>query len=193
MVMSVMSVMSVVKVIALSGSLRASSKNTTVLRAAATLAPAGVEIVLFSGLGELPHFSPDLDDLDHGIAPAAVLELRRQLRAADAVIICSPEYAHGVAGVMKNALDWMVGSGEFVGKPTMVLNLAPGSVHAHAAICETLRTMDGQVHEAILPAPLGGSAISERDIVEHPGRAAFVRDALATLLHAIDLARSQPE
>ena len=59
----------------------------------------------------------------------------------EAVLICSPEYAHGVSGTLKNALDWLVGSGELVGKPVAVLNLSPRATHAHASLIETLRTM----------------------------------------------------
>src|SRR5690349_783719 len=97
------------RIFAISGSLRASSLNTAVLQAAVALAPPGVEIVLYDGLSRLPHFNPDVDG---EIALAPVADWRTRLRAADGVLISSPEYAHGVPGSLKNALDWVVGSGE---------------------------------------------------------------------------------
>jgi len=100
----------VTRILGLSGSLRAASLNSLALRAAARLAPAGIRVEVYAALGALPPFNADLD-------PAAIVaaeELRLALNAADAVLIASPEYAHGVSGVMKNALDWMVGNETFV-------------------------------------------------------------------------------
>src|SRR6266542_4369577 len=105
-----------VQLLAISGSLRRTSLNTALLRAAAQLAPTGVEILLFAGLGDLPLFNPDLE----GNEPRSVLEFRAQLQLRNGVLISSPEYAHGVSGVLKNALDWVVGSGEFSGKPVAI-------------------------------------------------------------------------
>ena len=95
------------RILAISGSLRAASSNTALLRAAGALAPEGVEVVLYEGLAGLPHFNPDLDDLDTGTAPPAVVGFRSRLDASDGVSISSPEYAHGVPGAMKNAIDWV--------------------------------------------------------------------------------------
>ena len=94
------------KILAISGSLRAGSSNTALLRAAQALAPAGATVELYAGLAELPHFNPDLE----GHEPDSVHALRASLRAADAVLFSSPEYAHGVPGSLKNMLDWVVGS-----------------------------------------------------------------------------------
>jgi len=93
------------QILAISGSLRAASTNTTLLKAAAALAPEDVMFNLYDGLGDLPHFNPDLDeDPPH----ATVAEFRFQLGKSAGVIFSSPEYAHGVPGVLKNALDWVV-------------------------------------------------------------------------------------
>lgn len=121
----------------MSGSLREASKNTVALRAF-----EGEGFVLFEGLGALPHFNPDLDLAPF---PAAVLEWRAALQGAEAVVISSPEYAHGVPGVLKNALDWVVGSGELVGKPVAVVNLSPMSHHGHDSLVETLTVMMARV------------------------------------------------
>jgi chromate reductase, NAD(P)H dehydrogenase (quinone) len=136
-----------VHIIAISGSLRAGSSNAALLRAAARVAPDRVRITLYEGLGELPHFNPDLDG-EGAEPPAAVRALRELLIAADAVLISSPEYAHGVPGSFKNLLDWLVSVGELVGKPVALLNASPaGGELAQNAILETLRTMNWRVVE----------------------------------------------
>lgn len=133
------------KIVAISGSLRAQSSNAALLRAAARVAPDGTRVVMYEGLGGLPHFNPDLDA--EGLEPPpSVRELRELLIAADAVLISSPEYAHGVPGAFKNMLDWLVSTGELAGKPVALWNASPaGGEHAQNAILETLRTMNWRV------------------------------------------------
>lgn len=172
------------RILAISGSLRASSSNTTLLRAAADLAPEGVTVPLYAGIGDLPHFNPDLDAEDDAPLPA-VADWRAQLQAADAVLICSPEYAHGVPGSLKNALDWVVGSGEFDGKPVALVNASPYSTHATASLAETLRTMNANVvPEASITVPLKGKALDAAGIARTPEIAVPVRASLAALLRA---------
>ncbi|GAC1391740.1 MAG: hypothetical protein NVS4B11_21460 [Ktedonobacteraceae bacterium] len=89
------------RILAISGSLRADSTNTTLVRATAALAPKNMEILMYDGLADLPHFTPDLDGDD---PPAPVSSLRKLLQATDGVLICTPEYAFGVPGTLKNAL-----------------------------------------------------------------------------------------
>ena len=132
-------------IVAISGSLRAGSSNAALLRAAASVAPEGVQFVFYEGMNDLPHFSPDLD-AEGSTPPEPVRQLRELLIAADAILICSPEYAHGVPGAFKNLLDWLVSTGELVGKPVALLNAAPvGGEYAQNAILETLRTMNWRV------------------------------------------------
>jgi chromate reductase len=133
------------KIAAINGSLRLRSSNAALLRAARRVAPAGVEVVIYENAVALPHFNPDLDE-EGAIPMPAVRELRELLIAADAVVISSPEYAHGVPGVLKNLLDWLVSTGELVGKPVALLNASPsGGLYAQAALLETLRTMNWNV------------------------------------------------
>lgn len=136
--------------LAISGSLRSVSSNTTLLRAAAELAPDPVTITLYPSVADLPHFNPDLD-AEGAEPPAPVANFRRMLRAADAVLICSPEYAHGVPGSLKNALDWVVGTGEFMHKPVALLNASATSTHAQASLIETLSTMMAEVSATRVP------------------------------------------
>ena len=101
------------KILAISGSLQARSTNTRLLEAARAMALDGVKVSLFASVGDMPHFNPDLSEPLGG----AVAELRADLSAADAVLIATtPEYAHGIPGSLKTALDWIVGSGQLYGK-----------------------------------------------------------------------------
>jgi NAD(P)H-dependent FMN reductase len=131
------------KVLAIPGSLRSTSSNAALLRAAAALAPPGTELAFYDGLGGLPHFSPDLDVEP---IPPPVAALRAQIGAVDALAISSPEYAHGMPGSLKNALDWLVSAFEPIEKPVLLVSASPGgAAHAHAQLLEVLRTMSMQV------------------------------------------------
>ena len=168
-------------ILAISGSLRKASINTSLLRAVVRLAPADIKVALYRGLGELPLFNPDIESPE----PAPVADLRQQIVAADAVLIASPEYAHGVTGVMKNALDWMVGNESFVYKPVALLNASPRASHAQAALRETLVTMSARILEpACITLPLLGAGIDEDGIVDHPQ----IRLQILTVLDAINAA-----
>jgi NAD(P)H-dependent FMN reductase len=173
------------RILAISGSLRAASTNTALLRAAALVAPEGVEVTLYEGLAGLPPFNPDLDQ--EGGVPCAPAKLRRQVAAADGLLIACPEYAHGVPGAFKNALDWLVGDLDFPGKPVALLNAAPRARHAQAALAETLRTMSARlVSEAPLSVPVPNRDPDPAAIVADPQRAATLRAALALLTLAAD-------
>ena len=134
------------KILAISGSLRAGSSNAALLRAVAAMAPREAAFAFYEEeLGRLPHFNPDLDG-EGAVAPPAVAELRARLAAADGVFISAPEYAHGVPGSLKNALDWIVSSGELTDKPVALIVASPGGGQlAQAALAETLRVMGARV------------------------------------------------
>ena len=139
----------IMHILAISGSLRHTSTNTNILKACAKLAPPGVEIKLYDGLDKLPYFSPELDT-ETSIPAPAVKDLREQLKHADAVIFCTPEYAFGVPGVLKNALDWIVSSGEFYDKKTAVISASPlatGGDKANASLVQTLTVMSAKIPE----------------------------------------------
>lgn len=143
------------RILAISGSLRAASSNTALLGAVQRLAPAGTRVRLLAGAGTLPLFNPDLEPRP----PRAVRVLWRDVAAADALLIASPEYAHGVSGTIKNVLDWLVGFEPFVHKPVGVLNASPRARHADGALRETLRTMSATlVPAACVTIPLDGCA-----------------------------------
>jgi len=135
------------KILAISGSLRQKSSNTALMNAIIALSPDSMTFTTYRGLGDLPHFNPDID-IDEG--PATVQALRSQLKGADGVLICTPEYGNGVPGVLKNALDWIVSSGEFVNKPTAVISASPtpmGGDKAHASLLLTLQMINAEIVE----------------------------------------------
>jgi chromate reductase, NAD(P)H dehydrogenase (quinone) len=173
------------RLLALSGSLRVASSNAAALRAAAALAPEGVEITLYVGLGDLPHFNPDLD-VDGASLPPPVLDLRARVGAADGVLISCPEYAHGVPGSFKNALDWLVSGSEIVGKPIALINTSPLATWAQASLQETLRVMSTRlVEEAFVTFPLQGRKLDEAGMLADPAVAESLRTALAAFVQAI--------
>lgn len=164
------------RIATISGSLRAGSSNTAALRAAALLAPGDVEVTAFEGIASLPFFNPDLDRDD---VPAPVRTMRQFIGSVDGVLISSPEYARGVAGALKNALDWLVGSHEFPGKPVALINTSPRATHALAALTLTLETMSARiVREACVTLPLLGGAWDEHGIVADPALAGPLRSAM---------------
>ena len=142
----------------------------------------------YEALADLPHFSPDEDE-DGRPVPPAVVELRSRVIAADGWVISSPEYAHGVPGSLKNALDWLVSCPELPGKPVLLLNAsAAGGDFAQAALAETLRTMSLQVLEESLTRPFLPRKLQEDSALE-PDAARALRHALAALAAAILLNR----
>lgn len=172
--------------LAISGSLRASSSNAALLRAAARLAPPGVEVDVYEGVATLPHFNPDVEEGPAPL-PAAVLDLRGRVGAADGLLISCPEYARGVPGAFKNALDWLVGSAEFPGKPVALLNASPRATDAQAALALILTTMSARlVADAAVTVPVSGRGLDAVDIAADPALAGPLRAALAAFAQAVE-------
>ncbi len=171
------------RVLAISGSLRARSSNRALLRAAEALAPPAAEWETYEGLAGLPHFNPD-DDEDGRPVPPPVADLRSRAIAADAWVISSPEYAHGVPGSLKNALDWLVSCPELPGKPVLLLNAsAAGGNFAQAALVETLRTMSLRVLDESLTAPFLPRKLQEGNELD-PAASRILRRSLDALAAA---------
>ncbi len=179
------------KILALCGSLRARSFSAGLLRAARALAPAGVDFRIFDGHGQLPLFNPDLES----DAPAAVLSLWNAVTWADAIVIASPEYAHGVTGTIKNVLDWLVGHVPFAYKPVAVFNPSYQSQHADEALKETLRTMAADlIADACVRIPVIGSRVDPDDIAASAEFAPAIRSALqAVVEHVRDRDSARPD
>jgi NAD(P)H-dependent FMN reductase len=160
------------RIVAISGSLRARSSNDAILRALAEVAaPAGVVVARWERVGELPHFNPDLDG-EGATPPPVVAELRATLRAAGAVVLCTPEYAHGVPGALKNLLDWLVSDGALVDKPVAVVAGAPSrGEFAYAQLTETLRTMHWRVVDGLRIQTSGALVDDRGDVADRAVRA----------------------
>ena len=171
--------------LAISGSLRAGSSNTTLLEAARLVAPSEVEVVLWDGLAELPAFNPDLDTIEGDKLPAAAARLRALVWSADGILICSPEYAHGIPGSLKNALDWLVGSVEFPFKPVALLKANSHSVHAQAQLVEVLTTMNARlVEEASVTVLLPSRNMDAATIAADTVMASRILSAIDAMMRA---------
>lgn len=172
-----------IHMLAISGSLRQVSSNTALLQAAIALLPEGIEMKLYSGLSELPHFNPDLEPME----PPSVADLRTQIKWSDGLIISSPEYAHGIPGVLKNALDWLVSGEEFVGKPVVLFNASPRAIHAPASLTEIVTTMSGRiVSEASITVALLGKNLDAAEIMADPEISRELQSAIISFADAIE-------
>ena len=177
------------KIIGISGSLRTASLSTALLKTAAMLTPAYVKFMIYDGLGNLPHFNPELDKEP---VPPAVSDFRSHLNSSAGVIISTPEYAHGIPGALKNALDWLVSSGELYEKPVALFSASPYARFAHASLIETLTVMMARlVHDAFINvSPPLGTGDGELHVAANAGLTTRVERALAVFAKAIDPAHA---
>lgn len=136
-----------IKVIALSGSLRKDSVNSRLLKMLQHLSPKDINVEIFGKLADIPLFNPDNANQPN----QAVIELRDSIKNANLVVIASPEYAHGVTGVLKNMLDWLVGSGEFTDKPTALPMVTARSTYSPVILKEIISVMGGNVLDELSP------------------------------------------
>jgi NAD(P)H-dependent FMN reductase len=163
-----------IRILAVCGSLQTRSSNRALLESARASARGGVDITPFEGLRDLPPFDPDTDE---GSAPEPVLAWRRALSGSDALLVASPEYGFSLPGALKNAVDWVIGTGELEGKVvgvTAAVNIEGRGRRGLEALADTLRAVSARI--------VGGSSIVrgpsfERDvaalvaaIVEEVGR-----------------------
>lgn len=173
-------------ILSISGSLRTVSSNTSLLEAARRLAPAGMAITPYVDLAQLPHFNPDLEDA----MPPPAAAWRARVEAADGILISCPEYARGIPGSFKNALDWLVGSTTFPGKPVALFNASPRASAAQDALRLVLTTMSAQlVDAAALTLPLLARGMDAAAIVSDPDLARQITATLNAFAAAI---RAQP-
>lgn len=170
--------------LALCGSLRAGSVNEAVLRTAQDVAPEGVATSFYEGMARLPHFNPDADgaELDD-----EVVALRGAIGAADAVLICTPEYAGALPGAFKNLLDWTVGGAEMDRRPVAWINAsgpaAPtGGADAHDSLRKVLGYVNAEIVEpAVLRVAVTRGSIGRDGTVGDPTARASIARAVAAL------------
>lgn len=176
-----------IRLLAISGSLRAVSTNTALLKAAMLLAPPGMTVELWDGLGGLPHFNPDLDA---DPLPAAVSAWRKRIAEADGLLISSPEYARGVPGSLKNALDWLVSGPEHPGKPVAFFHASERGVASQAALRLILETMGLCIlDDATITVPLLGRQTDAAALAADPAVGEKIRAALGAYAKALAMPR----
>jgi chromate reductase len=177
------------RVLGISGSLRRDSLNSALLRAAAERLPAGVELVEFEGLREIPPYDADLELIT---TPTAVQELRTAIREADAVLVATPEYNHSIPGVLKNALDWAsrpAGKSAMNGKPAAVIGASTGmfgAVWAQAETRKVLGALGGRVLEAELPVARADKQLAGGRLELSPQQSEQLAELLAELVSAVE-------
>jgi NAD(P)H-dependent FMN reductase len=167
--------MSPIRILGMLGSLGARSSNLRLLETAAAVAPEGVEVVLHTRLGDLPYFDPDVDPDD---APPAVHALRAAIAASDAVLIAAPEYGHSLPGVLKNAIDWLIGSGELERKIVAITASVPSTERGRQGLAALRQTL-GAVSAVI---------VSDEPIARGSGGEA-IEVVLRSLVHEVRAAR----
>ncbi len=177
------------RILAISGSLRRDSHNTMLLRAAAELLPADVELVFWEGLRDVPPYDED-DDVEP--APPAVAALREAVAGADAVLIATPEYNSSIPGALKNALDWAsrpIATNAFRNKPVAVIGSSVGmfgAVWAQAELRKVLAAMGARVADVEVAV---GHATEKFDadgrLLDDDVREQL-RDAISTLLAELE-------
>jgi NAD(P)H-dependent FMN reductase len=185
-------------VLLISGSLRAASTNTAVLRTASAVAGDGLTTTLYGDTAQLPHFNPD-DDREGEPVDSAVAELRAQIAAADAVLLCTPEYAGALPGALKNLLEWTVGDAGTYGKPIAWINASgPAAPTGGADAHDSLRKVLGYVHADIVEAacariPLTRNAIGVDGTITAPEAREEIRQTLDALAGHVATRTGSPE
>ena len=134
------------KILALSGSARRLSTNTALLRALEEIAPPDIALSTYAGLGGLPVFSPDLEDLP---LPDSVVHFKRCIEASDGILISTPEYARGVPGGLKNAIDWLVSGDLVIAKPIALVHASHRGDDMLAALRLVLSTISSRFNEEL--------------------------------------------
>ncbi|MCH6159939.1 NADPH-dependent FMN reductase [Streptomyces marispadix] len=173
-------------VLAISGSLRRDSFNTRLLGVLPSLAPAGMRLRLFEGLGALPMFN---EDDEFPAAPPPVRSMCDAIRAADGVVIATPEYNHSVPAVLKNAVDWASrphGAGALTGKPVAVMSATTGPRGGYRGLSETMRILT-ELGNLVVPEPEVVVQSARSNLVVGPDGGPQLLDGTAATLLRIQL------
>lgn len=180
------------RLIAIPGSIREGSYNAALLLAMSKQANEKTEIMLYRQLKDIPIFNPDTMDKQ---LPESVTDVMREIRESDGVIISTPEYAHGIPGVIKNLLDWLVASDVLVLKPVVVTSVstsALGGARAHAPLVQVLTAMNAYVVvEGSLTVPYASNKFDvDRRLTDD-----FTKTAINNSLLALEriIAKSSPQ
>jgi chromate reductase len=174
------------RVLGISGSLRRDSYNVALLRAAAERLPEGVELEVFERLAEIPAYDADLEEADE--TPDAVADLRERMRAADAVLVATPEYNSSIPGALKNALDWAsrpASESALMGTPAAVVGASTGmfgAVWAQAETRKVLGALGGRVLEREFSFPRAQDAYADGELRLSPEQSAALEELVRELV-----------
>jgi NAD(P)H-dependent FMN reductase len=170
-----------INVLAICGSTRESSSNHHLIKAITDLGSDVFQVRVLEGLMDIPHFNPDLD-MEPDSAPVAVQAFRAQLAQADAVLICTPEYAIGVPGTLKNAVDWTVSSMHFSGKPVALITAGTSGHKAHQSLLGTLLIIESKISaDAQLVISGVKTKVSAQGVITDEGTLTQVRKLVQSL------------
>lgn len=172
------------QLLAISGSLRAESTNTALLRAVSRFAPNDTDVVMYTEMDELPIFDPDLEGER---TPPSVLRLAAHVSRSDGLIVSSPEYAHGIPGGIKNLFDWLVSRFEVVDKPILLVHASHRGDMALEALHEVLRTLSKKtLPEVSIRIPLMSLSSTEvEEVVARPEYVEMIANGLREFVATI--------
>jgi chromate reductase len=172
------------KVLAISGSTRENSTNHRLIKEISELSKEIFDVQLYKGISSLPHFNPDKNKEN---VAKEIADFREQLKGSDGVIICTPEYAHGVPGTLKNAIDWTVGTSDFSHKPTLLITASTDGKYGHHALLETLRVIEAEnIDELQLLIPFASTKMNHEDKIIDEDLLSEIKKLIADLNKTIE-------
>ncbi|MFA7380646.1 MAG: NADPH-dependent FMN reductase [Bacteroidia bacterium] len=172
------------KIAAISGSTRDHSTNLNLIHAIQELYADKLDVVIAPGIALVPHFNPDLDNDN---PPQAVADFRKLLQGVEGILICTPEYAMGVPGSLKNAIDWTVSSMEFSHKPTALITASSVGQKGHRSLLETLHIIEANIPESsqllisYVKTKVKGNSITDEVTLEH------VKHLMNSFIHTMEV------
>ena len=177
-----------IKILAICGSLRASSSNSLIIRTVGEMVPANVEYTIYGDMAQIPAFD------DSNTTPEPVAAFRKFVNEADGVFICTPEYAFGVPGALKNALDWTVGTSEFVDKPLALVTASSLGKNAHAALLLIFKAISANIPDGgSLLIPFIRTKINEQGELKDDGTKEEIMKVMNSLIGLIEEKRAEAQ
>lgn len=177
------------KVLAICGSTRADSSNLQIIRAIVSLSSEDIEIEVYTGLNELPHFNPDTDDNN---IPGTVEEFRNKIKESDGVLICPPEYVFSLPGSLKNAIEWTVSTIIFLNKPVALITASGLGEKAHESLELIMKTVGATFDEQTQLLIQGArSKVSSNGEITDETTLIKVKELISNFIEALNQTQSE--
>ena len=177
------------KILAISGSTRRNSTNHRLINAISMLSKEIFDVQFYKDLSSLPHFNPDTENV-----PTEIKDFKELLKGCDGVIICTPEYAHGVPGTLKNAIDWTVATSDFSHKPTLLITASTDGKFAHHSLIETLRVIEVEnIDELQLLISFASAKINHENKIIDEDLLSVIKKLIADLNKVIECKETKSE